>query len=162
RQKIEMLEDHADLAAEIPEACLRQSTDLDTVDGDTAGGRLLETVDQANKSGFSGARTTDDAGDGTPGNRKVDAVEGGKGRLAIGAAEALGDRLEGNHRAGRPGSGRSSLIGHFKCSRKLTSGMSGALINADQAATPHIRLKQTFPDISIRTSCSQFGLAYAV
>src|SRR3546814_20159927 len=105
----DLLEDHADLAAQIAKAGLGEFAGLDAIDDDAAGRGLLEAVDEADQGRFAGPGAADNAGNAALCNRQVDAVERGEVGLPARPAEALDDRLERDHRIGRSRNGRRHL-----------------------------------------------------
>src|SRR5260221_1465834 len=99
RPEIELLEDHADVAAQRVDAGARQplaravgaegEAKRLAIDRDEASGRLLEKGDAAQKRALAGSRGADDADDLAGRNLEIDAVQ------HLGLAEALGDAPQG-------------------------------------------------------------------
>ncbi len=105
RPEVELLEDHADVAAHRADGAGGQAHALArraegvaeglAVDLDQAAGRLLEEGDAAEQRRLARARRADDAGDLAARRREVDAVED------AGLAEGLGEAADADGRGGR-------------------------------------------------------------
>lgn len=94
RQKVEVLEDHADGTAQRAQALFIERRDIDAINDHTAGRGLLKAVGEADQRGLARTRAADDAGDGAFRHDVIDTGKGCEAGLAVGAAKRSWSRLQ--------------------------------------------------------------------
>ena len=95
-KQVEMLEDHRDLLAKLPQLLRRQRREILAIDDDAARSRPLQKVDAAHERRFARARHADDAEDIALLNLQVDVLQGVH-RLGF-ALEGFGQMVQLNER----------------------------------------------------------------
>ena len=88
-EEVELLEDHANIAANAAELALGLADDVGAVEKQLPARGGIEAVDEANQRGLTGTRVADDAEDFTRLDGERDAVDGGD--FAVAGFEDLGN-----------------------------------------------------------------------
>ena len=128
REKLEILEDDADAAAEVGDVLALDVGVIDTADDDATGVRELFASDHFEESGFAGTAGADDDDEFAWFDVKADVVEGWS--LVFDVYIALADAFENNHKTilscgRRGGKMREGVLWY-----NLTTGRVAELVDA--------------------------------
>src|SRR5690606_26783560 len=96
-QKIKVLKDHADRAADVAQTVFRQLRNVFAIYENPARAWSFQPIYQADKRRLAGAGSPDDGGDGAFRCGKVDRRKCGDGRTLAGCGENLPDTFESDN-----------------------------------------------------------------